>query len=221
MFGKMVYKKEAWELIETGVLTPVKINTITINYDAPYDDFSKNLIEDGIISTEKYMEEKFFFHHFEPRTELIAKLIKVYKTNTLIIVDTIEYCTILKEYLTDYIGDDFQCDIIHGKVNNRDYIFDTMRSSKSHCIIATYGTMAVGISIRNLEDIHFPDGGKSEIRVRQTIGRGTRLYPLKDFCRVFDYQDNITKSSFQSHARFRNRYYKEQKFPVKNIKISI
>ena len=60
-------------------------------------------------------------------------------------------------------------------------------------LVATYETMSTGVSINNIMAIHFPDGGKSRIRIRQSCGRGLRLHPKKDYLQVFDYVDNFTK----------------------------
>ena len=79
--------------------------------------------------------------------------------------------------------------------------------------------MSTGISIKNIENLYFPDGGKSEIRIRQTLGRGMRLFPTKEYCNVFDFQDMMPFCAFLNHSRERNRIYKEQQFPVKITKV--
>lgn len=108
----------------------------------------------------------------------------------------------------------------------------------NYILIATMETMSTGTSIKNIMAVHFPDGGKSEIRVRQSCGRGLRLHPKKDYLRVFDYNDKFTKffgtksknhedswpgpnsNIFNSHARERKKIYSQQKFPITETDIN-
>jgi len=219
MFGQKVLTKSASELIEDGISTPIKITTIKIEYPE-FANYSIDLINQGIVGTEKFKYEKEFFHNYEARTRLIGKLLNNIKGNSLILVSTVEYCTVLKDFLSVYCPT-IRFEIIHGKVNNRSDIIAEMKISTDFCLIGTYGTMATGVSIKNIEQIHYPDGGKSEIRIRQGIGRGMRIFPTKDFCSVFDYQDMIPRCCFKNHAAERNRIYREQNFPVKISKINI
>ncbi|MCK9415453.1 DEAD/DEAH box helicase family protein [Candidatus Dojkabacteria bacterium] len=221
MFGKLVYKKEAYSLIEDGISTPVKIKIIKLKY-SKYSSLSEDFKNKGILGAEKYREEKRFFQTYEPRTKIISDLIDKLKGNSLILVDTVEYCMLLKEYFEQHIiNPNKKFFIIHGKINNRDIIFDEMRNGTDCTIIATYGTMSTGISIKTIDYIFFPDGGKSEIRIRQSIGRGMRLSPTKEYCFVFDFQDNIKGCAFKNHAFERNRIYREQKFPTQITEITI
>ena len=222
MFGDSLVKRTALENIQSGVSTPIQINAIQIDYLSE-STYSETLIENGIVGIEKYRAEKEFFHTYEKRTKLISKLLNAITDNTLILVDTVEYCSILYDYLSENCGDSgWEFFIIHGEIKNREEIIEGMRNAKDHyCIIATYGTMSTGVSIKNIGCIYFPDGGKSEIRIRQSLGRGMRLFPTKDFCKVFDFQDQIQRCAFRSHSRERMRIYREQGFPVKITKISI
>ena len=97
-----------------------------------------------------------------------------------------------------------------------------MRNSiDSFILIGTYGTMSTGINVKNIEQMYFVDGGKSDIRIRQSIGRGIRLYPKKEYCQVFDFYDNMTKSAFANHAKLRMKIYREQKLDFKISEITI
>ena len=67
------------------------------------------------------------------------------------------------------------------------------------------------------------DGGKSDIRIRQSIGRGIRLSPKtgKTHCEIFDFWDNMPSSSFNSHAKYRIGIYKEQEIPYKIVNVKL
>lgn len=224
MFGPLLLKKSVKELIDTGISTPVKIHVIKINYT---DDknFSKNLISQMITGTTKYHAEKEYFQSNEARTLLICKLLKSYRSNALVLVDTVDYCSKLKIFMEKYFSEqqiEKNIHIIHGNVNNRDQIIQDMKSTeKDFILIGTYGTMSTGVSINNIEQLYFVDGGKSEIRIRQSIGRGIRLNNNKEYCDVFDFYDNMPYSSFASHARERLKIYKEQKLEYKISEVFI
>ena len=225
MFGPLLYQKKLRSLIDDGIATPINLHIISINYKEK--KFSDNLKEQGIIGTEKYHVEKTYFQGFESRTELICKLLKAYKSNSLILVDTVEYCQILSDYISNYF-DKLQIEkdirIIHGKINERDQIIQDMKDSPENFIlIGTYGTMSTGVSIPNMESVYFVDGGKSDIRIRQSIGRGIRLSPKtgKTHCEIFDFVDNLPSSSFLSHSKERIKIYKEQQLQFKTTNITL
>ena len=88
-------------------------------------------------------------------------------------------------------------------------------------LIATYETMSTGVSINNIMHVHFPDGGRSEIRIKQSIGRGLRLHLLKEYLNVFDYQDQMVRSSYKNHATDRNKIYLNEGLPTKEFFVTI
>lgn len=220
MFGPLIFVKETWELIKDGNVCPVFINKIIINYDEENKHFSQNLIESGIVGSEKYRVEKTFFENYEPRTKLIAKLINGFENNHLILVESVSYCEFLKQYFLEHCPNKI-VEIIHGKVTDRDSIKELMEEIDNMVVIATYETMSTGVSINNIHSIHFPNGGRSKFRVKQGTGRGLRLHPKKEFLNVFDYQDNMMKSSFKNHALERNKIYESEKHPSKEFKVTI
>lgn len=225
MYGPLLYRKTIRSLIDDGISTPINLHIINIDYLE--NKFSRNLKEQGIVGTEKYHVEKDYFQGFESRTELICKLLKAYIGNSLILVDTVEYCHVLKTFISNYFSNlniEKDIRIIHGKISDRDQIIQDMKDSPDNFIlIGTYGTMSTGVSIPNMEAVYFVDGGKSDIRIRQSIGRGIRLSPKtgKTHCEIFDFIDNMATSSFKNHGKERLNTYKEQEleFKVTNVKL--
>jgi superfamily II DNA or RNA helicase len=220
MFGPALVIKEAYEIIESGVATPVRISMIKINY-LEDGDFSKNLKAAGITGTERLKIEKEYFHTNEKRTEILGKLLNAVSGNSLILVNTVEYCHILHDFLCNYCPD-WNFEIIHGEVKNREDIIEEMRMTPDkYCIIATTETMSTGVSINNLQNGYLADGGKSERRIGQSIGRLMRLFEGKKISRLFDLWDDMDRSIYRSHALFRKKYYEIKKFPVKITETSI
>lgn len=222
MFGPLVFVKDTYDLIQDGNITPVFINKIIINYGEENKYFSENLIESGIVGAEKYRVEKVFFQNYEPRTKLITKLINGFENNHLILVESVEYCEYLKEFISNECPNKY-VDIIHGKIstNDRDFIKTSMEEREDMVLIATYETMSTGVSINNIHHVHFPNGGRSRYRVKQGTGRGVRLHNKKKVLNVFDYQDNMKRSAFKNHAKERNLIYEDEKHPSKEFTVTI
>lgn len=226
MFGHKLLTIEAHELIKRGVATPVKIEVIDIKY-LEHSNFSKDLILQEIKGIEKMGIEKQFFHNYEPRNKLLAKLLNAIPDNSLILVNTVEYCYILYDFLTEHCPD-WHFEVIHGinkeykLTRSRDDIIQGMRETeKRYCIIGTFKTMSTGISINNLFNAYLPDGGKAATNIGQSIGRLMRLFSEKVVGRLFDFQDDVMSSSFRNHAKERNKYYTKKKFPKKISTVKI
>lgn len=220
MFGASVFTKTTKELIDDGNICPVFINKIKINYTEENKHFSENLIASGIVGSEKYRIEKVFFQNYEPRTKLISKLISGFPHNHLILVESVEYCEFLREFIQKECPNKY-VDIIHGTVKDRDSIKKNMEDLDNMVLIATYETMSTGVSINNIHHVHFPNGGRSKFRVKQGTGRGVRLHLLKEFLNVFDYQDNMPRCAFKNHSRERNKIYEDEQHPSKEFIVTI
>jgi superfamily II DNA or RNA helicase len=234
MFGSLVYQKSTMSLIQDNVSVPLKIHRIIVNYkDETVSSISTTLKESGVIGIDKYRDEKHFVQTYIPRINLVMKLLSGVPGNSLVLVDTIEYAQLLFDTLklesqSLITGQQSVSKLVKGYgteidvfKETREQIYDRMRESHKHIIVATFATMSTGISINNLTNIFIPDGGKSFIRIRQSIGRSLRLHPDKTEAEIFDFQDNIKGSSFKNHAYARNKIYKEQNFPVVEHMVTI
>lgn len=223
MFGPEVLHVSALELMKSGVANEIEIHQIRINYldsDNKKIQTIGELIDlseldgDDQAGTKKYMLEKFYYQHNYNRIDILARFLNHYNENSIVFVDTVEYCDILYNYLIKHCENKV-IEIIHGKVKHRDEILDEMRSNNdNHILIATFGTMSTGISIKNLTNAYIVDSGKSEIRIRQSLGRLMRILFGKKTSKVFDFYDNVYGSTFNNHARNREKIYKEQKFSL-------
>ena len=138
----------------------------------------------------------------------------------MVLVESVEYCIFLKEFFKENCPDKY-VDIIHGSISKRDEIIDMMRSRHDMILVATYECMSTGVSINNIMHLHFPDGGRSEIRIKQSCGRVLRIHPLKDRANVWDYQDNMLKSSFKNHAAARNAIYQAEEHITQQYETTI
>jgi len=88
-----------------------------------------------------------------------------------------------------------------------------METSDNIICIAISAIFSTGVNIKNLHMIVFASGGKSFIRIIQSIGRGLRLNPNKDKLSIIDLADKLRYS--QEHAVRRQEIYTQEKIQFK------
>ena len=169
----------------------------------------------------RYYAEKTYFQYNLRRTAIIAKLVNMFDENSIIFVDTIAYCDELYDFLTRRCPDR-HFEIIHGTVKDRDDIIQRMRETPNKFVlIATYGTMSTGVSIKNLTNAYIVDGGKSTIRIKQSMGRLMRMLDDKHTSKIFDFYDNIPSTAFRRQAMERLNIYKTEKLRIEKFDVKI
>lgn len=157
--------------------------------------------------------------------------------NVLILVQELYHFNEVHEYLKTIMDPD-SIYLISGDVKpeERERIRQKVEKNQGVTILATFGTMSTGISITTLEHIVLFKSFRSEIRTLQTIGRGLRLNPNKDFCVIWDIIDDFSDPE-EDYFNFcfkhwigkgvpgndfgRLDYYKEQKFPLTKMTFTL
>jgi superfamily II DNA or RNA helicase len=119
---------------------------------------------------------------------------------------------------------------VDGSVNVdiREEFKSRMEKNDDVIIVASYGTFSTGISIKNIHNIFFTESFKSEVIIRQSIGRGLRKHASKDVVKIYDFIDDFRYKDadhdwvnyIYRHGIARRTIYKEEKFPfeVQNIR---
>lgn len=194
-FGQVIYEKTGAELREEGFLSNVKVNVLKLKY--PYE------------FNGEYNEEMKFLMENKGRNQVIYKLCKGSKNNILVLVNYIEHGEILYNILKNI--EDKQIFFVQGSVdvNERTKIIELMENADNVVCIAISAIFSTGINIKNLHNIVFAAGGKSPIRIIQSIGRGLRLHPTKTQCNIIDIGDDLKYSSRQLDERL--KIYKSEK----------
>ena len=84
-------------------------------------------------------------------------------------------------------------------------------------MIASYGTFSTGINVKNIHTIYLTESFKSEVIIRQSIGRGLRKHKDKKKLVIIDFVDDYRSGKFKNylykHAEARQEIYKDQNFP--------
>ena len=100
-----------------------------------------------------------------------------------------------------------------------------MAGGGNKILIATYGTFATGISINNIHNIFLVESYKSEVLIKQSLGRGMRKMEGKDKVNVIDFVDDFCTPKYQNylvkHGNARIEIYKKEGFEYKIFKVKL
>lgn len=228
LLGPKLINISAKKLIDKGLISDIKIKAILLHHENPK-------FAEGVFNIKKrgdgqraWQLEREYIHNSAKRKTFVKNLVDKFKSNSLLLFHTIEYGTEMYNYLKDNCQnkDVFYID---GSVSTekREYIKKQMEVTDGNpkILVASYGTLSTGVSIKAITNIIFLDSFKSAQVVLQSIGRGLRLHAQKTKLVVFDLVD-IFDSKFktilwrQFESR-RDELYKKQKYPFDELKVKL
>lgn len=158
--------------------------------------------------------EREFIVSYEPRINFIAGLCRKLEGNKLIL-----FINVKDQYgarITDKIRETNEnAYYIDGGVdgNNRAIYKDAMEKGDGVVLIASYGTFSTGIDLKKVNHIIFAESYKSEITIRQSIGRGMRQLAGKHEVVIYDLIDDLNGYIIK-HGAAREKIYNKEKFIV-------
>lgn len=223
--GPKVSVVSASKLIDEGRLSTLKIQTLILNHNDKEFNNRIRALKSAANGTEILLQERKYIQESEYRNDFILrKIIGRVKSNSLLLFYNIEFGQQLYEKAREMFSDR---DIyyIDGEIKAADRqdikrVMETIDPERPKILIATYGTLSTGVSIKAIFNIVFLDSFKSFKVVRQSIGRGLRLHSKKDNLSVIDIVDvyenpKITrfKNIFWKHWETRKKIYEEQTYP--------
>lgn len=224
--GPVITEVAASKLQKEGYVTPCEIKIVQMRY-ATHEHrvaFSE-LYNEGPEGRKKLFQlEKNFIHKSDCRLDFVTKVILSGKNNSLVLFHSIEYGNRLYDNLRQ--NDDKQTEIYYvdggTDANTREIIKKKMEKGDRVIVIASYGTFSTGISVKNIHNIYFTESFKSEVIIRQSIGRGLRQHKSKKKVNIIDFVDDFSMEGYFSyhmkHSYERRKIYAEQKFPY-DVKI--
>lgn len=247
--GAMVTKVKTKHLQDLGIITPIKIKCIYANHNNPeIEENLKKMRKNPNLGAEAYRMEGDFIRRSEKRVKLIWKIIDKIESNTLILFNSIDYGTKIKEMLEiesvyssrttkiqsiddPNIGEIKQYEFLYvdGDVSKKDReeIKRKMELDDGiiRVLVASYGTFSTGISVNNIHNIILAEGFKAEARIIQSLGRALRLHPNKKYALIFDIIDVFIsvggRNIYQRHGETRKQIYKEHEYPFEIMKINL
>jgi superfamily II DNA or RNA helicase len=217
--GPIITSIRADFLIEQGHITPCEVYAIEMNY-------ASTEVREGFKTLHARSEEdrKKLLHleqnyaiQSEARLEFITDMILKNKKNALVLFYRIEYGNKLYDKLREktsrrifYIdgGTDKDLRAMHK---------DNLEEGEQKIMIASYGTFSTGINVKNIHTIYLCESFKSEVIIRQSIGRGLRKHTDKDKLLIIDFIDDYRIGRYNNylykHGLARQEIYRDQNFP--------
>ena len=210
--GPILIEKSSYELRNDNYLTNVEVKSILLNYKIS----SSKRIGD---SESAYQKELDFIYNSNFRNSLILKTCSGLSKNILILVNHINHGEILYNILLQSLQDK-KTFFIKGDVavEDREKVKKIMEDNDNVICIAISSIFSTGVSINNIHYILFGSGGKSFVRIVQSIGRGLRLNQNKNKLVILDLSDNLYYGS--KHFLKRQEIYSLEKIPFKQIIIN-
>jgi superfamily II DNA or RNA helicase len=151
----------------------------------------------------------------QPRLKFLAKSVDTMSDsgNTLVLVDRVSTGEMLQSLIPGSV-------FVSGSMKSKDRKaeYKEVQEIDGKVIIATYGVASTGINIVRIFNLVLFESGKSFTRVIQSIGRGIRVAPDKDFVNVYDVCSNSKYSKM--HLTKRKKFYKEAEYPFSIKKVT-
>lgn len=200
--GPMLGKINTKELQDKGLLAKLHIEVWQLKDlgEAAFDDYQTEL---------KWLTTS------QPRIKFLAGAVSTMSDNgnTLVLVDRVSTGEMLQSMIPGSI-------FVSGSMKSKDRKaeYDEMKEIDGKVIIATYGVASTGINIVRIYNLVLFESGKSFTRVIQSIGRGIRIAPDKDFVNVYDVCSDCKFS--KRHLTKRKKFYAEAEYPYTVKKIS-
>lgn len=222
--GPVITEVSANFLQNEGHIAGCKVKVIKMDY-APeatknaFREMSQNRYE----SKDVYKFESNYVIQSPGRLAFICNIISRVKGNSLVLFHRIEHGKKIYEKLRQ--DSDKSVYYVDGNTDKdiREEYKKKMEAGAEVVIVASYGTFSTGISINKIHNIFFTESFKSEVIIRQSIGRGLRKHKSKDSVNIIDFVDDLSSPDWDNylirHAKARQKIYREQKFPfdVKNV----
>lgn len=222
--GPLITEVKASFLQKEGHIAGCNVKVIEMSY-AP--DSSKQafmeLATNRYDSKDVFSLEQNYVINSPGRINFITKVISRIPKNSLVLFHRIEHGKKLYEMLRQ--RSDKKVYYVDGGTNTdiREEYKAKMEAGDDVVIIASYGTFSTGISIKKIHNIFFTESFKSEVIIRQSIGRGLRQHESKDSVNIIDFVDDLRWDDWENylyrHAKARKKIYRQEKFKYEVKKV--
>lgn len=226
--GPLMMKLPAKFLIDQGYSPKVKVVRLSLNYprDKTIVEYEKLKGPNGrrmYTDLKKWGKDMMdlewnYIRENEKRLEFISDFTKKLHKNVLILFNDVQnqYGYKIYEKIKEWNPDTYYVD---GDVDQdaRAEFQRILEAKDGVVIVASYPTFSTGLNLKNLFHIIGAESTKSEITIRQSIGRGMRKAAGKNQMIFWDLIDNILPNCYSNkHAEERLRIYIKQEFEVIN-----
>ena len=222
--GPLITEISANYLQNEGHIAGCKVKIIKMDY-APQStkDAFREMSQSRYESKDVFKFEQNYVINSPGRLNFITSIISRVRGNSLVLFHRIEHGKKIYEKLRR--ESDKTVYYVDGGIDQdiREEHKKKMEAGEDVVIVASYGTFSTGISIKKIHNIFFTESFKSEVIIRQSIGRGLRQHSSKDSVNIIDFVDDLSSQDWDNylmrHAKERQRIYREQKFKydIKNV----
>jgi len=229
--GPQVMKVSPDFLMKEGYATQVKIKQFHLNYIS--DEIRSKLAQlrnnrDQVSGSKLLNLEEQLVVDNEKRFYFVVNLALKTTKNTVMLFSNVKdnYGKRIYDEIRERSSEKEVFYIFGGTpVENRDYIFKKMEEGTNKILVASFGTVSTGISIKNIGNIIFLESYKSSTIIKQSIGRGMRLHGDKEGFTVIDLVDDFragkTPNYLWAHGKERLAIYKRENFPVEIFTVNL
>jgi superfamily II DNA or RNA helicase len=238
--GPIVSNVSASSLFKKGYATPIKIRMLYLNYidDNTREELykrrrkvksDKNKKNSDIPKLLQFEQE--MIQSNKKRFDYIIDLILKPKLNSLVLFKDIKnnYGKQIYDTLKEKVNDNEEVYYIDGSVElkRRKYYRNQMNLNDNNrkIMVASFGTTSTGIDISNLHYIFLVESYKSEIIIKQSLGRGMRLNENKNVIHIIDIVDDFTYKGNHNYvykqSLERKLIYQNESFQYKEYEVEL
>jgi superfamily II DNA or RNA helicase len=234
--GPLVVEIPPSFLFDNNYATPVSIKVVVMDWLEP--EYKEKLAElktnnskggdNKIEGNEFYNIERKLVIESKKRLNYVVDFINKTSKNSLVLFQSVkdEYGKQIWNALREK-SSDREVFYVDGDTDEslREEYKTRMSTGTNKILIATYGTFATGISINNLHNIFLVESYKSEVLIKQSLGRGMRKMDGKEKVNVIDFVDDFSTKGYQNylikHSEVRIQIYRKDCFDYKifNVKL--
>lgn len=229
--GPLVMEIPPSFLFDNNYATPVSIKVVIMDWlDEEYKEKLSELKinNNNLEGNEIYNIERKLVIESKKRLNYVVDFISKTSKNSLVLFQSVkdEYGKQIWNLLREK-NSDKEVFYVDGETdeNLREEYKLRMSSGNNKILIATYGTFATGISINNLHNIFLVESYKSEVLIKQSLGRGMRKMEGKEKVNVIDFVDDFSTGKYQNylmkHGEVRISIYKKECFEYRIFRIKL
>lgn len=215
-----VVKLEKKEFTMTNKKTlPYAVREVKNLYDE--DEYREYLIELCKANGANLLVlEQMLVHRSERRIELLDKLVREFKKNCIVFAHHTEYITFVYKHLKETFPNRNVYKITGTTtIKARDKIIKALVEDKDAILVASYGCLSTGITLRNLDYGIMFQSFKSQIINKQSLGRGLCLAPGKEKFYLYDVIDCFPTGRLEAQGKAKAKLYESEGFEYKIEKI--
>lgn len=218
LFGKVFKPTTSKELMDRNDIAQLKTKCLVLKHSDVHCQHIKKF---------KYKDEINFINASEARNKFIRNLAISMTSNCLVTFQYIKHGKALFEMIQKKADPSRKIFFVAGSTTKevREEVRTITEKERNAIIVASLGVFAVGINIRNLDNIIFASPSKARIRILQSIGRVLRKGDHQSFATLYDIVDDLSWKSRKNyslqHFLERIKIYSSEKFDYDLFNIAL